>query len=77
MVHYFRNSGRLCVQGALPSITASGLGSEEAGGSAYLKELLDADLTPSPRGVALRSPSVGAGECLSTGLLFKYIYIPR
>lgn len=49
VVHYFRNSGRLHARGALPCILASGLESEEAGGLASRKELLNANLTPSQR----------------------------
>lgn len=53
------------------------LESKEDGIFASRMELLNVNLTPSQRDLALRSPTVGAGACLSTGLLFKYIYIPR
>ena len=77
MVHYFLNSGKLCVQVPLPGSIAFGLESEAAGVSASLKKFLNDNLTPRQRGVTLRSLAVGVGESVSTGLLFKYIYIPR
>lgn len=62
MTHYFLNLGRLHVEVTVSDIIAFSLQSEEDGVFAPIMELLNASLTPSQRGVALRSSTVGVGE---------------
>lgn len=72
---YFLNLGRPHVEVTQPGTIAFSLESEEVGGFVPLRELLNANLTPSQRGVALRSSVVGVGElgCALVQICFSNI----
>ena len=65
-----------CVEVTLPCTIAFSLESEGVG-FCILPGASECQCPRSQRDDALRSLIVGDGECLRTGLLFKYIYMPK